>query len=414
MARDSFWGKHILPYFIFSRGERNGIMILLVLLGLAWFIPAFLPEKRADLQPEEIRLIDSFQRTQAAAGKDRDRGNERYRLSEGNNARGNERYRLSEGNNARGNERYRQNEGDDVRGNERYRLNEENGARGDNAAAGKERQAFTLRRPFDPNTAAAGVWETTGLPAHTIRTILRYIDKGGRFRKPEDLQKIYGLSREDYSAIRPYLQIRDGREEQGSYTRSSIGSRRENTEKSRETRGIYVRGNLAADSGREYSRYRSYPGAMPAAKGYGPTKSYPERIRQLTVLDINKADSADWESLPGIGPVLARRILLFRSGLGGFSSVEQVGEVYGLPDSVFRRIRPRLTMAEGGGIIPLDINQAGQDILEKHPYISRKLAVLIVAYRKQHGPFSGADDLLAIPLVTPELLKQLGPYLAFN
>ena len=338
MARDSFWVKHILPYFVFSRGERNGIMVLLVLLGLSWFIPVFLPEKKLDLLPEEIRLIDSFQRAHAAAGKERERGNGRYRTSEGNDARGNERYRLSE----------------------------RNGTRVDVAAAGKERRAFTLRKPFDPNTASAGVWETTGLPAHTIRTILRFVDKGGRFRKPEDLQKIYGLSREDYNAIRPYLSIQKGGEDRGR------------------------------------------------SAGYGPAIAYPERTRRMAVHDINKADSADWESLPGIGPVLARRIMLFRSGLGGFISVDQVGEVHGLPDSVFRRIRSRLTMEESGGPIPLHINQAGADILEKHPYISRKLAALIVAYRKQHGPYNRAEDLMALPLVTPELLKQLGPYLSFN
>lgn len=386
MARDSFWEKYILPYFVFSRGERNGIMILLVLLGLAWLIPVFLPEKTSDLQPEEIRLIEAFQRTHAAAGKGRDSGNERYRLIEGI----------------------------DARRTKRDLLNEESGARGDHAPAGKERQAFTLNKPFDPNTASAGVWETTGLPAHTIRTILRYIDKGGRFRKPEDLQKIYGLSREDYRAIRPYLRIEESREERVGYTRNSIGSWRASIENDREGRGSFPRDKLALDSSRQHPGSRYNPGAATTSSRYGGSKSFPVPVRRLTVFDINKADSADWESLPGIGPVLARRILLFRSGLGGFSSVEQVGEVYGLPDSVFRRIRPRLTREGTEGIIPLYINQASEDILEKHPYVSRKLAALIVAYRKQHGPYSKAEDLLAIPLVTPELLKQLGPYLAFN
>jgi DNA uptake protein ComE-like DNA-binding protein len=71
-------------------------------------------------------------------------------------------------------------------------------------------------------------------------------------------------------------------------------------------------------------------------------------------------------------------------------------------------------MDAGSKPVPIDINLASQDIMEKHPYISRKLAGLIVAYRKQHGPFAKAEDLLAIPLVTEDLLNKLRPYLSLD
>ncbi len=351
MAQRSFWEKHILPYFMFNKGERNGILFLLVLLALTWLIPSLLPGKAIPLQPEELILIDSFQRARFGPEKDPGRSNERYRLNEESGPGG---------------------KGDDARG--------------------RERRAFTLRHPFDPNTASEGVWESTGLPAHTIRTIQRYLAKGGRFRKPGDLQKIYGLSGQDYETLKPYLKIEAGADNRSNTTR----------------------GRGPGDSNSYRRKGEGYDGARRFGQN-GSGQSFPGRpARQPRTLDINEADSADWESLPGIGPVLARRILLFRGGLGGFSSVEQVGEVYGLPDSVFRRIRPQLVSEAKDRIIPLYINRASQAILEKHPYISRKLAALIVAYRTQHGPFSRADELMAIPLVTPELLKQLEPYLSFN
>ena len=47
--------------------------------------------------------------------------------------------------------------------------------------------------PFDPNTITAEDWAKLGVTARTITTIERYRAKGGQFRKPEDLQRIYGL-----------------------------------------------------------------------------------------------------------------------------------------------------------------------------------------------------------------------------
>ncbi|MBO9571783.1 MAG: helix-hairpin-helix domain-containing protein, partial [Chitinophagaceae bacterium] len=61
-------------------------------------------------------------------------------------------------------------------------------------------------------------------------------------------------------------------------------------------------------------------------------------------IDINTADTTAFISLPGIGSKLANRIVSFRSKLGGFNSVEQIRQVYGLRDSVFQLIYPMLTV----------------------------------------------------------------------
>lgn len=63
-----------------------------------------------------------------------------------------------------------------------------------------------------------------------------------------------------------------------------------------------------------------------------------------TTIDINTADTTAFIALPGIGSKLANRIVSFRSKLGGFNSVEQIREVYGLKDSVFQLIYPMLTV----------------------------------------------------------------------
>ena len=60
------------------------------------------------------------------------------------------------------------------------------------------------------------------------------------------------------------------------------------------------------------------------------------------MVNINTADTSAFIALPGIGNKLALRIVNFRDKLGGFYSIDQIGETYGLPDSVFRKIKPIL------------------------------------------------------------------------
>jgi len=61
-------------------------------------------------------------------------------------------------------------------------------------------------------------------------------------------------------------------------------------------------------------------------------------------IDLNTASEAQLESLPGIGPTLAERIVAYREETGGFSSVEEILEVYGIGSKTFEEISPYLTV----------------------------------------------------------------------
>lgn len=128
------------------------------------------------------------------------------------------------------------------------------------------------------------------------------------------------------------------------------------------------------------------------------------------LLDINTADSALWEALPGIGPVLAGRIVRFRDKLGGFYAISQIGETYGLPDSTFNKIQPYLRLTKVS-LKKLDLNRMDEKSLARHPYIRYKLARLIVLYRSNHGPFSRPEELLGIPLVNDSIYRKIEHYI---
>ncbi|MBB2987048.1 helix-hairpin-helix domain-containing protein [Terracoccus luteus] len=77
-------------------------------------------------------------------------------------------------------------------------------------------------------------------------------------------------------------------------------------------------------------------GGGSAAGGAGPSGGAP------AVVDLNGADLGALDSLPGVGPVLAQRILDWRAEHGRFSSVDELGEVSGIGDKLMAQLRPRV------------------------------------------------------------------------
>jgi competence protein ComEA len=79
------------------------------------------------------------------------------------------------------------------------------------------------------------------------------------------------------------------------------------------------------------------PGA-PAAAGDAGADAADARI------DLNTATAADLEGLPGIGPVLAQRIVQWREDNGRFTDVEVLGEVSGIGDALMVQLRPLVSI----------------------------------------------------------------------
>jgi competence protein ComEA len=213
---------------------------------------------------------------------------------------------------------------------------------------------------FDPNTLSQAGWKKLGLRDRTIATITNYLSKGGRFNKAEDLSRIYGLFEDEYTRLKPYIRF-------------------------------------------------EHPAASNPVKAFD-SKASNVRINQIKIVDINRADTLAFIALPGIGSKLAARILQFREKLGGFYSIDQLAETYGLRDSTFQNIRQYLVL-EDPVLRKININKASIDDLKVHPYIRYNLAAPIVAYRNEHGPFEVLEDIKNVMAVTDEIYNKLLPYL---
>ena len=216
---------------------------------------------------------------------------------------------------------------------------------------------------FDPNTLPATGWVKLGIREKTAATIEKYTSKGGHFYKPEDISKIWGLHEDDVKRLLPYVRI--------------------------EAKPAVV--------------YNKYPETE-------KSKTYEKPKYTIVTVDINNADTSAFIALPGIGSKLAARIIAFREKLGGFYKAEQVAETYGLPDSTFQKIKPKLVISNSN-VKKLNINTATVDELKVHPYLRYNIANAIVQYRTQHGSFSSVSDIKNIMMITEEIYNKAAPYL---
>jgi competence ComEA-like helix-hairpin-helix protein len=244
----------------------------------------------------------------------------------------------------------------------------------DSLNAGNQREEITMGKAdvykaashklffFDPNTISMEGWIQLGLRPATAKTIQHYLAKGGRFRKPEDIRKIWGIRQEQADRLMPYVQL--------NALRSSSAEKMK----------------LTTQNKRQFS-----------------AKSQP--------LDINQAAVEDWQALPGIGSVLANRIMQYRDRVGGFYTVLQLEKVFGMNDTLLQQLAPFLQV-NVNTLPKLDLNNVSISVLSERTGISPAVARGILIYRQQNGPFQSVSDLKKIVFITDSVFAILNNHVA--
>jgi competence ComEA-like helix-hairpin-helix protein len=184
--------------------------------------------------------------------------------------------------------------------------------------------------------------------------------KGGKFMVKKDLLKIYGMDSALYKKLFPFIDLPD------SVLKDTV-------------------------------------------KKFEPK----ERIVAIK-FDLNMADTSQLIKIYGIGPKLSQRIVTYRDKLGGFVSVEQLKEVYGLDTTVIHELFRKSFIEKNFQPRLIDVNKATEKELGDHPYIKYKLAKAITAYRFQHGEYHTVDDLKRIAIIDDTKFQKIKPYLSAN
>lgn len=90
---------------------------------------------------------------------------------------------------------------------------------------------------------------------------------------------------------------------------------------------------------------RSYQKTTAEQSGVSHAASHANVAALRHVVDLNRATAQELESLPGIGAVLAERVIAYRKSVGRFRTVEDLREVAGIGPKKFDRLKPLVTVA---------------------------------------------------------------------
>lgn len=143
-----------------------------------------------------------------------------------------------------------------------------------------------------------------------------------------------------------------------------------------------------------------------------PTYARAEKFAPGTVIELNSADTTILKKVPGIGSAFANRIVKYRNLLGGFYTVTQLSEVYGIDEEKYNNLAPWFTV-DASLIRQLDI-ALSPDSLRKHPYINYQQAKAIYQLRSQKKQLSGWENLALLNEFSEQDQTRLQHYLSFD
>jgi hypothetical protein len=158
----------------------------------------------------------------------------------------------------------------------------------------------------------------------------------------------------------------------------------------------------------------------PGHKKYTPnirykksTSVYSQKYPRGTVLELNNADTTSLKKIPGIGSTFAKRIIKYRQLLGGYVSVSQLQEVYGIDEEKYNALAAWFDV-DTTKIQKLAVNKLSIDTLIRHPYLNYQQARILVRLRERKGPLSGWQNLDLLEEFNEKDKARLAPYLSFE
>jgi len=204
---------------------------------------------------------------------------------------------------------------------------------------------------FNPNNASNSDFEKLGLSEKQIGTIKNYLNKGGKFNNKEDFKKIYGISNEQFNKLEPYINIQ------------------------KETQAII-------------------------------------QIEESTI-EINSATLEQLVDIKGIGNYTANEIIKYRQKLGGFINIDQLLEIKSIKKETFDFVKNRFTI-DTKNIKKISLNFGEVEDFVAHPYFNYYQAKEIVKFRSINGPFKEKKQLLDNKILLEISFKKVEPYISIN
>lgn len=212
---------------------------------------------------------------------------------------------------------------------------------------------------FDPNSYNVDNWINIGFSDKQASIIVNYKNKINGFKDKSDVKNVFVINEKKYKELEPFLDIK------------------------------------------ELKRLNE--------------NQFIESVRvdePLVIFELNSASIDDLISIKGIGEFTAKGIIKQKQLIGGFHSVSQIKEVYGIEDKNYEKIITQLEV-DHSSIVKIKINELSIFELKKHHYISWNMAEAIINKRLMKR-LTNLDFLISDEEITTEKLEVLLPYIDFE
>lgn len=220
--------------------------------------------------------------------------------------------------------------------------------------------------PFNPNFITDYKGYKLGMSVLEIDRLLAFRKQNKYVNSPEEFQAVTKVSDSLLNAISPYFKFPDW-----------------------------------VNNKNQFKEYKKYPNTTFAKK------------EKIVVKDINQATQEDLIKIYGIGEAISLRILKMKENLGGFVSMEQMKDVWGLSPEVIEKLNTHFKVSVLPNVKKVDINNASIKELSQFPYFNYQQARQIVTFRSMNGDFKNVDDLTKIKGLSIEKANIIALYLAF-
>ena len=293
-----------------------------------------------------------------------------------------------------------------------------------------QKKAFKTLFYFNPNTIDSVALDSLNIQELVKLNLLKFRRKGGRLNVNADFRKIYGVTNQIYNQVSPFLLFEH---EQNSPKIAVPSTKLFSFDPNNATDSEFLRLGFSEKQIAAIRKYHEKVGHFKDKADFfrirvirddqkqrladwiiiGNTseaiREEKSTIKTALTVELNTADTIRLEQMPGIGSVLAKRIVKYRDLLGGFYSVDQLSEVYGLSENALQQLAGRVTV-DVSKIRKIDLNFSDLNELSRHPYLQKSLAKKIIKFRSRFGNIKEITVLRDSMILNIDEYNRIKPY----
>jgi competence ComEA-like helix-hairpin-helix protein len=142
-------------------------------------------------------------------------------------------------------------------------------------------------------------------------------------------------------------------------------------------------------------------------------ESFKKQAKQITLINLNTADTTEFMKIYGIGAFYAKQIIRYREKLGGYFTKEQLFEVWKMTPEAYDKIKDHVFISQKD-IKRININSVTIEELKVHPYLKWNQANSIIKMRIQRNGFKNIEEIKESVLIDSETYEKLFPYLSLH